>query len=185
MSRLSLASRENIPENEVALFDELVKKHGMAKHATASILPHVPKIWKLDRALGDYLIRDSSLSEDVIHLVFLVVGRELDCQFMWHWHAKSAVKAGIPAAAVDALRERTELPKLSDKHLAVIDYGREIYRNHVVSYGTFGRVKDLFGERGVVELGMLYGRLHMHSMLLNATDADLRPNRAEPVMPVY
>jgi alkylhydroperoxidase family enzyme len=185
MSRLSPASRDGIPEDQVGLFDQLVKKYGLSSHATASILVRVPRIWRIDRDLGDYLLHESSLSQDVVELVFLVVGRELDCQFMWDLHAGSAIKAGFPSAVVEALRDDTELPKLSDKHMAVIHYGREIYRNHFVSYGTFSMAKELFGERGVVELGLLFGRLHMHALLLNGTDADLRPNRTEPVLPIY
>ncbi len=185
MSRLSLASRDIIPEDQVDLFDQLVKKHGLSAHATASIFVRVPRIWRIDRDLGDYLIRGSSLTQDVIDLVFLVVGRELDCQFMWDLHAGPAIKAGFTRELLEALRHDTELPELSDKHMAVIHYGREIYRNHVVSYGTFSMVKELFGESGVVDLGLLFGRLHMHALVLNGTDADMHPKRTEPILPIY
>jgi 4-carboxymuconolactone decarboxylase len=185
MSRLAPASRDKVPGDQVALFDDLIKKYGLASHATASILNRVPRIWGIDRRLGNYLISESTLTQDVIELVFLVVGKELDCAFMWDLHAGPALKAGFSAELVGALRHGTELPKLSDRHLAVIHYGREIYRNRILSYGTFALVKEQFGERGLVDLGLLFGRLHMHALLLNGTDADLRPDRTEPVLPVY
>lgn len=185
MSRLSPPSRDQVPEDQRGLFDELTKKHGLSQYATASILVRVPRIWAIDRELGDYLIRDSALSQDVIHLIFLVVSQELDCQFMWDWHAEPAIKAGFSSELLEALLNDTDLPELSDKHLAVIYYGREIYRNHFVSYGTFSMAKEQFGEAGVVDLGMLYGRLHMHSLLLNGTDANIRSEGKKPVPPVY
>lgn len=185
MSRLPLASRDKVPEDQVGLFDEMVKKHGLQRHATASVFVRVPRIWEIDRQLGDYLMRGSSLTPDIIDLIFLVVGRELDCQFMWHWHAAPALKTGVSAEVIEALRHGTELPKMPEKHLTVIQYGREIYRNHLVSHGTFSRARDLFGERGIVEMGLLYGRLLMHALVLNGTDADLRPDRAEPILHVY
>ena len=185
MSRLSPASRDKIPKEQVGLFDELVKRHGMPDHGPAAILAHVPVVWRIDRDLRDCLRRGSALSEDVVKLAMLVAGRELDCQDIWSRHAGSTDKAGISADLVKALRDRTELPKLPDKHMAVIHYGREIYRKHHVSHGTFSRARELFGERGVVELGLLFGSYHMLAILFNATDTALSANQADLSLPIY
>ena len=184
MSRLSLASRDNIPEKQLALFDDLVKEYGLTTFATQGILAHVPMAWKIDRDLRDFLRYESSLPEDVVKLSMLLTGRELDCQFIWNTHAGSAIQAGVPEGVMEALRDRSELPKLAAKHVAVIQYGREIYRAHRVSAGTFSLAKEQFGERGIVELSLLFGSYHMLAILLNSTDAKLRPNRTEQVLPI-
>jgi 4-carboxymuconolactone decarboxylase len=184
MSRLPFATRDSVPADQVEYFDKLVARYGHARHATVSIMAHVPKFWTIERGLGDYLMKASSLTQDVIDLIFLLAGRELDCQFMWDLHAKAAVESGVASSMVDAVLNRTDPPRDSEKHLTVVQYGRELYRNHNVSYGTFGRARDLFGERGVIELGMMFGRLHMHAILLNSTDADMHADRTEPIMPI-
>ena len=184
MSRLPFASRDTIPQDQVQYFDKLVERYGQARHATVSIMAHCPKTWSIDRKIGDYLLKGSSLTPDIVDLIFLLAGRELDCQFMWDLHADSAVETGVSPAAVAAVLNRTDPPKDPEKHATLIQYGREVYRKHTVSYGTFGRARDLFGERGVIEIGMLLGRLHMHAILLNSTDADMHPERTVPMMPI-
>jgi hypothetical protein len=56
-------------------------------------------------------------------------------------------------------------------------------RTHRVSVGAFDAVKEHFGERGLVELSVLFGNYIMLITLLNANDPVLRPSK-EPVLPV-
>jgi 4-carboxymuconolactone decarboxylase len=185
MSRLSLASRETVPQDQADLFDELVKENGLDPHGIVSALCHVPIPWRIVTEIREHTRFESSLPEDVVKIAILVAGRELDCQFLWNAHAQSAGKAGVPVAVVEALRDRTELPALPEKHSVVIQYGWEIYRKHHVSHGTFSRARELFGERGVVELGLLFGSQHLFAILINPADVGLRAGRTEPVLHVY
>jgi 4-carboxymuconolactone decarboxylase len=185
MSRLPLASRDTVPPDQAGLFDELVKENGLDAHGIVNALCHVPIPWQLVTALREHTRFDSSLPADVVKIAILVAGRELDCQFLWNAHAESAGKAGVPAEIVEALRERKELPPLSEKHAVTIHYGWEIYRRHNVSHGTFSRARELFGERGVVELGLLYGTQHLFALLINPAEVGLRAGRKQPVLPVY
>ena len=185
MSRLSVATRDKIPEKEAGLFDEIVKELGsVPSHGPRSVLAYVPKAFKLEQELRDYLLKKSTLSNDVIELVILVVARELDCQYIWNSHAGLARKAGVSNDLVDALRDRKDLPEVSDKHLAVIHYGREIFRTHTVSAGTFGLVAEQFGERGLVEVALMFGDYCMLAVLVNSMDLQLRADRSEPIMPI-
>jgi 4-carboxymuconolactone decarboxylase len=184
MSRLPAASRDKIPEDQAALYDELVKRHGLESHGIGNALSYAPIAWRIIHDLRNQTRRECSLPEDVVKLAILVAARELDCQFLWNAHAGTAAKAGVPAGVKDALRDRTELPPLPDKHQAVIHYGRELYRNHVVSHGTFCLARDLFGEKGVVELGLLFGTHQLFAILLAASDAQPGPNRTEPILPI-
>jgi 4-carboxymuconolactone decarboxylase len=184
MPRLAVATRDKIAEDQVGLFDEIVKELGAAPNiGPRSILAYVPKAYRLEEELRDYLANDSLLSSDVTELVILVTARELDCQYVWNSHAASARKAGIADDLVDALRDRKALPQVSDKYHAVISYGREFFRTHHVSAGTFGAVKEHFGERGLVELSVLFGDYCMLITLLNANDPQLRA-RTEPILPI-
>jgi 4-carboxymuconolactone decarboxylase len=183
MSRLSPAGRDKIPQDQLGIYDELVRK-GVPDHGVAVPLTHVPLVWRIDRDMRDYLRSGSTLSEDVVKLAILVTGRELDCQDIWSQHAGSAGQSGVPDGVMEALRDHKELPGLSDRHMTVIHYGREIHRKHHVSHGTFSRALELFGERGVVELGLLFGSYYLLAILLNSTDARIPSNRKTPALPV-
>ena len=185
MSRLSQASRESIPQDQVEIFDALIKQYGQSKNGPPSIVQHVPKGWRIERDMRDYLRYESSLSAEIVELGILVAAREVDCQYVWAVHAPLAREAGLTPEFLEALRERKEFPPLSDKYVAVINYCREFFRTHRGSPGTYAMLKEQFGERGVVELGMLFGSYCMLAILLSAADVQLRPNQDEPVLPIF
>lgn len=184
MPRLAVATRDKIPADQVELFDGIVRELGSAPDiGPRSILAYVPKVYRLEEELRDYLTKESSLSNDVIELVILVTARELDCQYVWNSHAAAARAAGIADELINALRDCKPLPKVSDKYHAVISYGREFFRTRRVSAGIFGLVKEQFGERGLIELSVLFGDYIMLITLLNSNDPQLRA-RTEPLLPL-
>ena len=185
MARLPAASRESVPENQRSTFDELVKAQGaVPARGPGSVMIHVPKAHQAMNALNRYLRNESTLPKKLQELAMLVTARELDCQYVWNAHAASARASGIANATVDALRERTALPALSDDEAAVVRYGQELFRTHRVSRGTFQLVEEQLGARGAVELGLLMGNYALLALLVNAHDVDLPPERKERMLPV-
>lgn len=85
---------------------------------------------------------------------------------------------------MDSLRDKKELPALSEAEAAVIDYGREFFRTHRVSEETFNRALALFGNRGLVELTTLMGYYSCLAFNINAFDVGLPGNITEAPLPV-
>jgi 4-carboxymuconolactone decarboxylase len=185
MARLPIATRENVPEAQRALFDELVQRLGsVPRHGPGSVMIHVPEAHRWATGLNDYLRNQSSLSKKVQELAMLMTARELDCQHIWNAHAASARQAGVPDALVDTLRERQALPELAPDEAAVVHYGREFFRTHRVSRGAFQAALEQFGRQGVVELSLIMGNYSLLALLINTCDTDLPPDRTEPLLPV-
>lgn len=185
MARLPLATRENIPEDQRAAFDEIVRALGsVPRYGPGSVMIHVPKAHQWASGLNHYLRDESSLPKKTQELVMLVTARELDCQHIWNSHAASARQAGVRDAIVDALRDRKELPPLAPDEAAVVFYGQEIFRTHRVSRGTFQAALEQFGRKGVVELSLILGNYSLMALLVNAFETDLRPDRTELLLPV-
>src|SRR5438132_12306721 len=185
MARLPLASRENVPEDQRAAFDELVKGYGaVPRHGPSSVIINVPKAQQHVNALNKYLRAESSLPKKIQELAMLVTARELDCQHIWNAHAASARKAGVRSEIVDALRERKELPALAADEAAVVHYGREFFRTRRVSRGAFQAALEQLGRQGVVELALIMGNYSLLALLINSFDTDLPPDRTEPLLPV-
>jgi 4-carboxymuconolactone decarboxylase len=180
-----LASREGVPENQRAAFDEVVHALGaVPRYGPGSVMINVPHAHQRVMALNRYLRNDSALPKKVQELAMLVTARETDCQYIWNAHAASARSAGISDAVVDALRERKELSRLPADEGAVVRFGQEYFRTHRVSKGTFQMVLEQFGTQGAVELGLIFGNYNMLALLVNSFDVDLPPERKEPIMPV-
>jgi 4-carboxymuconolactone decarboxylase len=185
VARLPFATREIVPENQRAAFDELVRARGsVPRTGPGSVLMHVPKVFLLEQELSHYLRDDASLPKKVQEWAMLVAARELDCQHIWNAHAASARKAGVPDSAVDALRNREELPPLAPDEAAVVHFGREYFRSHRVSQGTYQAALERFGRQGVVELGIVLGTYSLLALLINSFDTDLPDNRTELLLPV-
>ena len=185
MARIPLASRETVPENQREAFDEIVKAAGsVPRFGPGSVVLNIPHAHQRLMGLNRFLRSESSLSKKLQELAMIVTARENDCQYIWNAHAASAREAGVPAALVDALRERQDLPKLADDELAVVRFGQEFFRTHRVSRGTFQLALEQLGKQGAIELGLFLGNYASLALLVNAFDVDLPPDRKEPLMPV-
>ena len=185
MARLPLASRDSVPENQRAAFDELLHGYGaVPRFGPGSVMIHVPKVHQMMNAVNHYLRNDSSLPKKIQELAMLVTAREMDCQYIWNAHAASARASGIGDAIVDALRDRKELPRLADDESAVVRYGQEFFRTHRVSRGAFQLAFEQLGKQGVIELGLIMGNYSGLALLVNSFDVELPPDRKEKILPV-
>jgi 4-carboxymuconolactone decarboxylase len=185
VARLPLASRDSVPENQRAAFDELLQGYGaVPRFGPGSIMLHVPRVHQMMNAVNLYLRNDSSLSKKIQELAMLVTAREMDCQYIWNAHAASARASGIGDALVDALRDRKELPQLAADESAVVRYGQEFFRTHRVSRGAFQLAYEQLGKQGVIELGLIMGNYSSLALLVNSFDVDLPPDRKEKILPV-
>jgi 4-carboxymuconolactone decarboxylase len=185
MARIPVATKDSVPQNQQAAFDEIVGSSGSApRHGPGSVLAHVPELSKRATALNQYLRDDSTLPKKVQELTMLVTAREMDCQHIWNAHAASAREAGVSDDIIDALREEDDLVDLAPDEEAVVNYARAILRNHYASRGAFQAALEQFGRQGLVELTMLVGNYTMLALAINAFDTDLPPQRTEPLLPV-
>jgi 4-carboxymuconolactone decarboxylase len=185
VARLPLASRDSVPENQRAAFDELLRGYGtVPQFGPSSVMIHVPKVHQLMNAVNQCLRGDSSLPKKIQELAMLVTAREMDCQYIWNAHAASARASGISDAVVDALRDRKALPQMAADEAAVVRYGQEFFRSHRVSRGAFQTVLEQFGKQGAVELSLVLGNYSSLALLVIAFDVDLPPDRKELLLPV-
>jgi 4-carboxymuconolactone decarboxylase len=185
VARLPLASRESVPEDQRAAFDEMMQSLGsVPRFGPGSVMIHVPRAHQLLTAVNRHLRNDSTVPKKLQELAMLVTARELDCQYIWNAHAASARAAGVSDATVDALRERKDLPRLPDDEAAVVRFGREFFRTRRLSRGGFQTAVEQLGQRGAIELALVFGNYSMLALLVNSFDVDLPPDRKEALLPV-
>ena len=185
MSRIPTASRESVPQDQVAAFDEMVSQRGSVPDiGPISVMINVPEIAKRGEHFRAYIRGDeSSLPANVRELAMILTAREMDCQFIWNAHAAFGRQSGLSDELVNNLRDKKDLPTLSAEESAVIEYGRELFRTRKVSQANYDAAFSLFGVRGMVELTNLMGYYSNLAFNINAFDVGLPDNITELPLP--
>ena len=117
--------------------------------------------------VGEYLRFDSVLESRVRELATCVAARHVSNQFEWTMHAPLALKAGVAAEAIEALRQGAPPRPLARDEQDTVDFVDELLATHGVSDLTYQTALARWGERGIVELTSLVGYFVMVSWLMN------------------
>jgi 4-carboxymuconolactone decarboxylase len=121
------------------------------------ILIRAPEVCRHLQRLGEYLRWGSSLPPDLSELAICLTARHLRASYEWHAHAPLAVEAGVPAAAIEAIRTGAE-PRFAAADQALVHrLVSELTETKRLSQATFAEAIARFGEQGVVELGTIVG----------------------------
>ena len=87
------------------------ERHGVGLYGPYGPLLHHPRLAELVERLGSYLKFDGTLPRDRYQFVVLAVARADRAEFEWRDHVDHARDAGVPEAAIDALRAGTAPPE--------------------------------------------------------------------------
>lgn len=141
-----------------------------------------PELANHGQQLGAYCRYGSSLPPNLSELAIILTGKHWTSQYEFHAHARLALAAGVPEAAVEAIRTGG-MPKFEDdREQLVYDFVTEYLRTHRVSGAMYQRALDLIGERGILDVVAIVGYYGLVSMTLNVFEVDL-PDGVEPPLP--
>ena len=135
-----------------------------------------------DRAsqFGNLLRLHGKLDKRLFELMVLVIARHWSAQYEWFTHEKAALKAGISAENVEAIRSgQTPRFERADEHL-VYDTITELNRTRALSQQCYDRALAALGLDLLIELVAAAGFYTMVAMTLNAFDAPV-PGGGRPL----
>jgi 4-carboxymuconolactone decarboxylase len=183
--RLPVPKREDLDENGREAYDR-----GTTPGATTAGLQgptgiqlYSTKTAPLHSALNAYLRREAGISPRIREIAIMTTAREFDSLFEWNAHEPEGLKEGVPPAVVDAIKNRNALDGLDPTDAIVIQFGRELWRDHKVTSATFAKAKDVFGPKQLVDLVMLMGNYASTAALLTAFDMQIHEGET-PLLPV-
>lgn len=155
---------------------------GPRKGVYGPFLPLLRSPALLDRVAktGEYLRFESVLDARIRELATCAVARHVSNQFEWTMHAPLAVKAGVDAAAIEALRQGARPRTLRPDEETALDFTRELLQTHGTSDPTYAAALAAFGEQGVVELATLVGYFAMVSWLMNVARTPAQASATGP-----
>jgi 4-carboxymuconolactone decarboxylase len=148
--------------------------------------PFVPLLWSPDvmlrtAALGEHLRERSVFPRRLSELMILIAARHWGQQYEWSLHCPIAIRAGIDRAITEAIAEGRRPAAMSDDQAILYDFCTELVETQGVGDATYGRVREAFGEQGVVEAAVIIGYYSMLGMVLNT--ARTPPEPGGPTLP--
>jgi len=180
--RMPLPPMESMTPEQRAAAQALID--GPRKGVYGPFLPLMRSPVLLDRVarVGEYLRFESVLDARIRELVTAAAARHVGNQFEWHMHAPLAVKAGVDAGAIDALRQGARpATGLKEDEALALDFALELLRTNGSSEPTYERAVRGFGENGVVELTTLIGYFVMVNWLMNVAHTPAMASAGAPL----
>lgn len=117
--------------------------------------------------MGDRVRFHMSVPDKLKELAIILTARYWTAQFEWLAHRRAAVQAGLSEDKVKAIAEGRRPVGMSADEEAVYNFITELFKTKQVSDAIFAAVKNLAGERGVVDLIVSAGYYQVVSMLMN------------------
>ncbi|HXZ85588.1 MAG TPA: carboxymuconolactone decarboxylase family protein, partial [Myxococcota bacterium] len=130
-------------------------------------LLHHPGLAGKLQALGEELRWKSGLPKRLLELAVLITARRWTCQHEWFMHEKLAREAGLQAAIIAAVAQRSFPKGAPPEEAAVHAFCLEAHESGRVSDAAFEAVKQRFGLEGALELLVACGYYSLMAMVLN------------------
>jgi 4-carboxymuconolactone decarboxylase len=182
MTRYQEISPAEMTSAQKEVHDEIVAGRRGRFGGPFQILIRAPEVCRHLQRLGEYLRWGSSLPPAVSELAICLTARHLRVSLEWHAHAPLAIEAGVPAAAIEAIRTGAKPSFTAPDQALVYRIVTELIDTKRLTDATFTEAISRFGEQGVVELGAIVGYYTAIGNALNAFQVPL-PAGAPPPFP--
>lgn len=131
----------------------------------------LPRIADQANQFGNALRRDGKLDRRLFELMVLVVARHWSAQYEWFAHEPNALRAGLSAEVVEAIRAR-RLPSFArEDEKLVYEIVTEINGTRTLGEASYDRAVEALGLDTLIELVTATGFYTSVAMMINVFDA--------------
>jgi len=140
---------------------------GRGPGGSFNIIVRSPDSGALFYDMGERVRFHMSVPDKLKELAILLTARYWTAHFEWQAHRRAAAQAGLSEAKIKAVAEGRRPENMSSDEEIVYNFVTELYRTKNVSDPTFAALKNLVGERGVVDIIVTVGYYQVVSMGMN------------------
>jgi alkylhydroperoxidase family enzyme len=151
-ARVPYLDRDDLPEADREIFDNLVAERHTPVGNIFRTLAHTPKLLRRFLALGGELRNGTELDPKLRELALMTVGRitQAEYEFTHHWNL--ARRVGVSREQLEALADFERSPLFSPAERAVMRYAAEATTNVRVSDAAWNAAMETLGLRRMMEL---------------------------------
>ena len=191
--RFARITTENMSLDQKKYFDALmsgqvsntgsaaVVKGSNSLGAPFNIWLRSPKLAESFRIVSEQIRFNSSLPLKLNEFAILITAQKWSSPYEWYAHQRLALKAGLDPKIMDQLAQGKRPEGMGNEEGIVYDFVTELQETHQVSDRNFIKVKNLFGEQGVVDLIATTGYYVLVAMALNVNRTPL-PSGAQYII---
>lgn len=166
MARFEPLSSDKMTAEQKEVCDDLVKSRGSVR-GPFPVMLHNPGLAAVAEKLGGYARFASKIEPRLLELAVSIVGRYWGAHVEWVAHSRLALKAGVDPAIVKALEEGRRPDFVNDDEAAIYDFLTSLLNTSKVDDATYGRCREILGERGIIDLMATVTHYTVVSMTLN------------------
>jgi AhpD family alkylhydroperoxidase len=172
MARLPYLDREQLPEPERDIYDQLLAQRGSLGNIFRTVA-HSPLLLRRMLYFSDGLRNRTRLDPRLRELAIMTVGRLTNCEYEYVHHQALAKRIGVRPEQVDRLASWETDPAFNEQERAVIRYATEVTQNVRVSDTTFDALQKFLDPEQIVELTLNTGFYNMVVRFLLPMQVDL------------
>jgi 4-carboxymuconolactone decarboxylase len=163
-----LARPEDLAPANVHFLDRVVRTRGWIS-GIFQVLLHTPDVAERVANVGAFFLYETILPPAVRTLTWLIVARELDCNYAWDASVRAARGAGVSDRLIDALQYGKPPGRLKKEQKILFDFCRQLLRgNHHVTDAVYDAAIAKFGVPATVQIAATVGYFVMMSLIANA-----------------
>lgn len=177
------AASQRLPELSLAQMDEhqrpvaehILKFSRIGLSGPYHIMLRSPEAAAPVIDLMDYLRFKSSMPNRLKEFSIMIQGRLWRSQVEWSSHYGQAIKAGVSAETLAALRVNKRPTSMQPDEAAVYDFCMELFTRHAVSDQTYAQLHKFMNDQQIVDLTLLQGMYVSVAALMAMADQGLPP----------
>jgi len=185
MTRIPALSRDEMDAGQQAILDTLTAKNARVGFGPAIGYAYSAEVWRLHNESSDFLL-GCALTPVQVRIVALMTVRHWKAAYPWSAQARTALAAGLDAAAIEAINAGQQ-PAFDDAtDAAVHAAARELLASGTLSEAGFTAAADTLGIKRLVEIVHTIGHFTTTALMANvvgATPAADAPSHLKPGTP--
>jgi 4-carboxymuconolactone decarboxylase len=127
--------------------------------------------------LMEYLRFQSTVPNRLKEFSIMIQGRLWRSQVEWDTHYAMAIKAGVSADTLAALKKNQRATAMPEDEAAVYDFCTELFTKHSVSDTTYAHLHQFLNDQQIVDLTLLQGMYVSVASVMAMANQGMPPGR--------